>query len=106
MRLGLTAEEVTSRKSVNILINKMSETFKELGIVVEKSTEGFEGSQKAKIETSENGDVKIVLNDANGDYSDLVHENIHIYLTLLRYNSLEEYNHLINCYIPIAFHIK
>lgn len=91
---NLSAEEVTNRKSINILIDKMSETFKSIGLRVEKSLKGFDGDQKARITTDENGDVKIVLNDANGQYSDLVHENLHIYLTLLRYNSLEEYDNL------------
>ena len=96
---NLSAKEVTSRKSINILINKMSDTFKNLGIMIEQSTEGFEGGQKAKLETDEIGNVKIVLNDKDGGYSDLVHENLHVYLTLLRYNSLEEYNYLINTII-------
>lgn len=96
---NLSAEEVTSRKSVNILIDKMTATFKNLGVSVEKSLEGFEGGQKAKIETDNFGNVKIVLNNKDGLYSDLVHENLHIYLTLLRYNSLEEYNYLVNTII-------
>ena len=40
-----------------------------------------------------------MLNNKDGLYSDLVHENLHIYLTLLRYNSLEEYNYLVNTII-------
>lgn len=91
-----SVDEIIRKNSINRLIDKMKDTFSELGINVKKGEEGFLDTQKAKIESNLDGTLSIVLNTKNGDYSDLVHENLHIYLTLLRYNSLEEYNNLLN----------
>ena len=95
----LSVDRIVEKKNINTLIYNMSNTFKELGITVEKSSEGFEGTQKAKITSDEKGQVKIVLNDENGSYSDLVHENLHIFMTLLRYNSLSEYDSMLKTII-------
>ena len=95
----MSAAQVESAKSIETVKYAMTQTFKGLGIEVTEGVEGFADTQKAKIETTiqENGEhkVTIVLNNKNGDYTDLIHENIHIYLTLLRHTSEQAYYDLI-----------
>ena len=92
----VTPESVKSRKSIVELIHRMKKMFAVLDVDVIESTEGFNSHQKAKITTNpETGKVNIVLNTAKGNYTDLIHENLHIYLTLLRLNNMEVYDELI-----------
>lgn len=99
----MSATQVESAKSIETLKYAMTQTFKELGIEVTEGVEGFADTQKAKIETTiqENGSPKvtIVLNNNNGEYTDLIHENIHIYLTLLRHTDERAYYDLIETII-------
>lgn len=106
----LDANTITKYKHLNVLVDRMTETFSPLGIevVIDKGIETEEGKfiptefklgEKAKIETSEiNGEIKtrIVLNSVDGNYSDLIHENLHVYLTLMRYSDLDGYASLID----------
>ena len=92
----LSIAELERKNSIETLKKEMTKTFARLDIAVTEDVEGFQAGQKAKITSNLDGEVKIVLNTANGEYSDLVHENLHIYLTLLRYNNLEEYVKLID----------
>ena len=87
-------EEILERNSLNTLITNMRNLFKRINLEVVEDTnndENFQKGQKAKITTGTDGKTKIVLNSAEGKYSDLVHENLHIYLTLLRYSNTEAY---------------
>ena len=95
----LELKEIKRINRLNKLKSNMAEMFKPLGIEVTESEEGFTSSQKAKITTENQNGLfvsKIVLNTKNGEYSDLVHENIHIQLTLLRHTNLNAYQELIN----------
>lgn len=93
----LELAELQEINAIQNLKKEMVKTFEPLDIAITEGTEGFQPGQKAKITTNkESGLTQIVLNTSEGGYSDLVHENLHIYLTLLRYNSLESYSELIN----------
>lgn len=93
----LEVSAIQEKNAINELKKEMAETFKKINIQVAEGTEGFQAGQKAKITTNkESGLTQIVLNTSEGNYSDLVHENLHIQLILLRYNNLEEYQKLIN----------
>ena len=99
---NLTKEQVGNQKAINTVLNKMRDRFSTIGVQVEQvsAEEGnFEDGQKAKIETTEDGDrvvTKILLNKDTGLVDDLVHETLHVYLTLLRYSDPEMYTNLLN----------
>ena len=48
--------------------------------------------QKGEKSTEEKVETRILLNDDEGIADDLVHETLHVYLTLLRYKNPELYN--------------
>jgi hypothetical protein len=74
----------------------MSKTFNQIGVEIEHSSEVFSNGQRAKVHSDENGKVSIVLNTKTGTFSDLIHETLHIYLTLLRYTDVNAYGRLID----------
>lgn len=94
----LGVEEVATQKTTNKLIGEMKNTFKKIGVKVEvvpAERAEFLPGQHAKIETgTENGKTftTIFINKNSFEPSDLVHETLHVYLTLLRYVDLETYN--------------
>lgn len=89
-------EQINSIKSINKLILNMEEVFTPLGIKIEQNDEVFADGQRAKIHTNSLGELSIILNTKLGDFSDLIHETLHIYLTLLRVTDLNAYGNLIN----------
>lgn len=95
---NLTKEQVVNQKAINTLLGKMQDRFMTLGINVKQvsSSEGnFIDGQKAKIETTEvdgRARTEILLNKDSGLVNDLVHETLHVYLTLLRYSDIDMYD--------------
>ncbi|MDD4624111.1 MAG: hypothetical protein PHX40_01935, partial [Bacilli bacterium] len=82
------------------LVEKMNQVFNNLGInvTVDNSGNEFENGQYAKIITnpSEEGvQTSIILNGKKGTTFDLIHENLHIFLTVLRISDLASYERTI-----------
>lgn len=98
----LNISDLINYKEINTTVNRMKEAFRKINVGVKSvsAAEGkFENGQKAKIETTnEDGKIRtnILLNNESGTSTDLVHETLHVYLTLLRYNNPEIYNKFIN----------
>lgn len=98
----MNVSEVVNQKEINTTVNRMKEAFRKINVGVKSvsAAEGkFENGQKAKIETTnEDGKIRtnILLNNESGTSTDLVHETLHIYSTLLRYSNPEIYNKFIN----------
>lgn len=99
----LSLEQVSNQKAINKIAKDMRDTFKPIGISVRQvsAKEGnFTDGQHAKIETSfdekQKATTTILLNKDSGLVDDLVHETLHIYLTLLRYNNLDLYGSFID----------
>lgn len=99
-RMGskLTPNVLQEIRSINQLEGKLKNTFSQIGVKLVRSND-FSDGQKAKLESDKDGIVTIVLNDKDGTYSDIVHENLHIFLTLLRYSSESEYSSIIDMLI-------
>lgn len=76
----------------------MTEFYNPYGINVKVDFKGeeFKNNQRAKLTTSNDGEVSIVLNGLEGDKSDLIHENLHIILTALRISDIDIYGEMIN----------
>ena len=98
----MSVSDIINQKEINTTIKNMKEAFRKINVGVKSvsASEGnFEDGQKAKIETTnEDGKVRtnILLNKESGTSTDLVHETLHIYLTLLRYNNPELYNNFLS----------
>lgn len=93
---NMTSETIRTQHSINELSQKMGKTFNQIGVAIEHSSEVFSNGQHAKVHSDENGKVSIVLNTKTGTFSDLIHETLHIYLTLLRYTDVNAYGRLID----------
>ena len=99
---SLSPTQVKNQKEINVLLDKMKKKFETIGVEVAQvsSEEGnFQNGQKAKIETYVENDrtkTRILLNRDFGLADDLVHETLHIYLTLLRYTDTDLYYSLVN----------
>lgn len=88
-------ERVRTQQSINELSNNIERTFSKLNIPVIQTDKLFEKGQRAKLHSDSEGNVSIMLNTKSGDFSDLIHETLHIYLTLLRYSDTQAYVRLI-----------
>lgn len=88
-------DRIRTQQSINELSNKIERTFSKLNIPVIQTDKLFEKGQKAKLHSDSEGKVSIMLNTKSGDFSDLIHETLHIYLTLLRYSDTAAYVRLI-----------
>lgn len=99
----LNLEQVGNQKAINKIAKDMRDTFRSIGVSVRQvsAKEGnFTDGQHAKIETSfgegQKATTAILLNKDSGLVDDLVHETLHVYLTLLRYNDLDLYGSFID----------
>lgn len=91
-----SVEEIRSSQSLNELVTKINKTFEPLKIPVVQTSEGFTNNQRARIRTTNEGTTVMELNTKSGDFSDLIHETLHIYLTLLSYTDVNLYGSFIN----------
>ena len=102
---NLEDSDLMNYAGVQDLINKMNNIFSNFGVdvKVDHEGEGFESSQRAKIMTSPNEDgtvnTSIILDGKKGTKYDLIHENLHIFLTLLRYSDYATYEQAIEAVI-------
>jgi hypothetical protein len=101
----LSNEQILNISGMEDLLGKMKEHFSQYGINVEETSDNkeFKNNQYAKIKTDidENGNLKtsILLNSNKGTRADLVHENLHIFLTALRYSDYATYEKTIESII-------
>lgn len=66
----------------------------QLGIEVGYDNTVFNNKQKAKLETNNEGEVRIILSEKR-DTDSLIHEFLHVFLTGLRHSNLDLYGNLI-----------
>lgn len=98
-------ETIRSTQSITKLANAIENTFSKLNIPVVQTSDTFENGQHAKIHSDSQGNVSIVLNTKSGKFSDLIHETLHIYLTLLRYTDTDNYAKLVNSVVKSDINI-
>ena len=96
----LSHDEILNVAGMQDLLDKMKAYFGNYGIDVDISNDSkeFKNNQFAKIKTEVVDDklkTSILLNGNKGTKSDLVHENLHIFLTLLRYSDYNMYERTI-----------
>ena len=96
----LSHDEILNVAGMQDLLDKMKAYFGNYGIDVDISNDSkeFKNNQFAKIKTEVVDDklkTSILLNGNKGTKSDLVHENLHIFLTLLRYSDYSIYERTI-----------
>lgn len=97
----LSHDEILNVAGMQDLLDKMKTYFGNYGIDVDISNDSkeFKNNQFAKIKTEVVDDklkTSILLNGNKGTKSDLVHENLHIFLTLLRYSDYSTYGKVID----------
>jgi hypothetical protein len=96
----LSHDEILNIAGMQDLLDKMKAYFGNYSIDVDISNNSkeFKNNQFAKIKTEVVDDklkTSILLNGNKGTKSDLVHENLHIFLTLLRYSDYSTYERTI-----------